>query len=123
MKKTLLLLSLAFTLSSCNVKNKLLKYTGGNNSDRLGVPKQEVIEEKPKPSNIVVKKTENKDVVREKSRTEVLDVETETKNESINLNDSLTEIKPVTDYTFMLYIVGGLVIVWFVIKTLIKHKK
>ena len=121
MKKTLLLLSLAFTLSSCNVKNKLLNYTGTNDSDRLGVPKQEVVEEKPKPTVVVVKKTKNKGEVSEKSCTEVLDVETE--NESITLNDPLPEIKPDTDYTFMLYIVGGLVIVWFVIKTLIKHKK
>lgn len=121
MKKTLLLLSLAFTLSSCNVKNKLLKYTGTNDSDRLGVPKQEVVEEKPKPTAVVVKKTDNKGAVDQKSCTEVLDVETE--NESITLNDPLPEIKSDTDYTFMLYIVGGLLIVWFAIKTLIKHKK
>ena len=118
MKKTLLLL-LAFTLSSCNVKNKLLNYTVTNHSDGIGLPKQKVVEETPKPTIVIVKKTDNKGAVNEQSCTEVLDGETK----SITLNDPLPEIKPDTDYTFMLYIVGGLLIVWFAIKTLIKRKK
>ena len=121
MKKQIILSLIAFTFVSCDVKTKLLKYTGSADSSRLGVPKQEVVEKKPEPTTVEVKKSENKGAVNEKSCTEVLNVESET--ESITFNDPSVEIKSDTDYAFMLYIVGGLLIVWFVIKILIKHKK
>ena len=118
-----------FALSSCNIKNKIAKYTGSSGS--LGIPQQNLsINEKPKEvvaskvvaDEVVAKKVTSKSVVTE----EVIVVEENSTDNVTNTQtiSSFDDVQILPDNKFnMVYVVGGLILVWGIVVILIKRKK
>jgi hypothetical protein len=123
-----------FALSSCNIKNKIAKYTGSSGS--LGIPQQNLsINEKPKEvvaskvvaskvvaDEVVAKKVTSKSVVTE----EVIVVEENSTDNVTNTQtmSSFDDVQILPDNKFnIVYVVGGLILVWGIVVILIKRKK
>ena len=128
MKKILFILSIVFTLSSCNVKKKLLNYTGLSDSDRLGVPEQvEQVEQVELISDTSDAKTHvDIPIVTEHDNKQVEIAQSSDVSDGVLQTDpvvNVPEIKSDENYIFLVYLIGGLLIVWVIVRILIKHKK
>jgi len=149
MKKQIILFLVVFTFTSCDVKTKLLRYTGVSNSDRIGVSEQ--VENVQNVDDAVVihsiaetsiKTSQDVPVVVDVPKEDGIEIPTiTTQHESTELtnksdvesvqNESVVnqpvvivpEIKSDENYIFLVYLIGGLLIVWVIVRILIKHKK
>lgn len=114
-------------MSSCGIKNKIAKYTGIGN-DSLGISEQSTKIEKP-VSNTNVKITE---VTEQEDKLVTLKVENVEPDNAEQIIAELSEpvvksetkeleIKPDTNYNFILYLIGGLLVVYLVLRFFIKR--
>ena len=149
MNKQIILSLMALIFASCDVKTKLIRYTGVSNSDRIGVSKQ--VENVQNVDDVVVihsiaetsiKTSQDVPVVVDVPTEDSIEIPTiTTQHESTELtnksdvesvqNESVVnqpvvivpEIKSDENYIFLVYLIGGLLIVWVIVRILIKHKK
>jgi len=149
MNKQIILSLMALIFASCDVKTKLIRYTGVSNSDRIGVSKQ--VENVQNVDDVVVihsiaetsiKTSQDVPVVVDVPKEDGIEIPTiTTQHESTELtnksdvesvqNESVVnqpvvivpEIKSDENYIFLVYLIGGLLIVWVIVRILIKHKK
>jgi len=127
MKRLLCVIIPLCLMTSCGIRNKIAKYTGIGN-DSLGISEQSTKVEKP-ISNTNVKITE---VVEQEDKLVTIKVENVEPDSAEQIIAELSEpvvksetkeleIKPDTNYNFILYLIGGLLVVYLVLRFFIKR--